>query len=116
MRRAAGASDELRADPLQADAKPFRREGLVHRVTPFISAGLVAMVVFADPAFARSPATDALTVALAVAIAIAALAPIDWNRLPQLTMLPPILLGLFLGISPSFGQARATAIAAVAVG
>jgi len=33
--------------------KPFQTKGLVRRVTPFMGAGLIALVVFSDPTFSR---------------------------------------------------------------
>ncbi len=37
------------------ELKAFRSRGLVRRVTPFIGAGLIALVVFTDPNFSRLP-------------------------------------------------------------
>ena len=42
------------------ELKAFRSRGLVRRVTPFIGAGLIALVVFTDPNFSRLPWADAL--------------------------------------------------------
>jgi len=42
--------------------KPFQSKGLVRRVTPFMGAGLIALVVFSDPTFSRLAWADALAV------------------------------------------------------
>src|SRR5260370_439247 len=44
--------------------KPFQTKGLVRRVTPFMGAGLIALVVFSDPTFSRLAWADALAVLL----------------------------------------------------
>ncbi|TAN31678.1 HAMP domain-containing histidine kinase [bacterium] len=98
------------------DTKPFRTRGLVRRVTPFIGAGLVALVALSDPDFARSPWTDALAVAVGAAIIGAVLAPIDWDRLPRLTMTVPVLAGLLLGLGSDFSRDPAAAFVAAAAG
>ena len=89
--------------PRQApDLKPFRSQGLVRRVTPFIGAGLVALVVFIDPEFTRVSWAEALAVALAGAVIVAVVLPIDWDRLPRLTMTLPLVAGLLLGLGGAY--------------
>ena len=95
---------------------PFRSRGLVRRVTPFIGAGLVALVVFADPSFTHLPWADALAVATAAAATAAALSPVDWDRLPRLTMALPLVIGLLLGLGSTFTQDSLIPIAAAAAG
>jgi PAS domain S-box-containing protein len=96
--------------------KPFRTRGLVRRVTPFIGAGLVALVVFADPNFTRLPWADALAVLIAASTTVAALSPIDWDRPPRLTMAAPLVAGLLLALGSTFNQGSPLPIAAAAVG
>src|SRR5207244_8693970 len=85
--------------------KPFQPQGLVLRVTPFMSAGLIALVVFSDPTFTRLPWADVLAVAVAAAVIAAALAPINWDRLPRLTSVAPLVLGPLLSLCAPFSQA-----------
>ena len=88
----------------------------MRRVTPFIGAGLVALVAFADPTFTHLPWADALAVATAVAATAAALSPIDWDRLPRLTMALPLVVGLVLGLGSTFARGSLLPIAAAAAG
>ena len=96
--------------------KPFQPQGLVLRVTPFMSAGLIALVVFSDPTFTRLPWADVLAVAVAAAVIAAALAPINWDRLPRLTIVAPLVLGLLLALGATFTQGSPVSLAAAVVG
>src|SRR6266849_1517726 len=64
--------------------KPFQTKGLVRRVTPFMGAGLIALVVFSDPTFSHLAWADALAVVVAGGVIATSLAPIEWDRLPRL--------------------------------
>ena len=81
-----------------------------------MAAGLVALVVFSDPTFTRLAWADALAVLVAGGVIAAALAPIDWDRLPRLTIAAPIVLGLLLALGATFTQGSALAPAAAAAG
>jgi len=94
------------------ELKAFRSRGLVRRVTPFIGAGLIALVVFTDPNFSRLPWADAL----AVLVAAAAFVPVDWNGRRRLTMAAPLLLGLYLALGAASTQGSTTPLAAAAAG
>ena len=96
--------------------KPFQTKGLVRRVTPFMGAGLVALVVFSDPTFTRLAWADALAVAIAGGVIAAALTPIDWDRLPRLTIAAPIVLALLLALGATFTQGSLVALVAAGAG
>jgi PAS domain S-box-containing protein len=96
--------------------KPFQTKGLVRRVTPFVGAGLIALVVFSDPTFTRLAWADALAVVVAAGVIAAALAPIDWDRLPRLTIAAPIVVALLLALGATFTQSSPVALAAAATG
>jgi PAS domain S-box-containing protein len=96
--------------------KPFQTKGLVRRVTPFMGAGLIALVVFSDPTFTRLAWADALAVIVAGGVIAAALAPIDWDRLPRLAIAAPIVLALLLALGATFTQGSSLALAAGAAG
>ncbi len=81
---------------------PFRTKGLVRRVTPFLGSGIVAMVAVTDPSLNRLPWADILAVTLGTGITIAALAPINWDRLPASVMTVPAALGLILALAPAY--------------
>ncbi len=96
--------------------KPFQTKGLVRRITPFMGAGLIALVVFSDPTFTRLAWADALAVVVAAGVIAAALAPIDWDRLPRLTIAAPIVVALLLALGATFTQSWPVALAAAATG
>jgi len=96
--------------------KPFQTKGLVRRVTPFMGAGLIALVVFSDPTFSRLAWADALAVVVAAGVIAAALAPIDWDRLPRLTIAAPIVVALLLALGATFTQGSLVALAAAGAG
>jgi len=98
------------------ELKAFRSRGLVRRVTPFIGAGLIALVVFTDPNFSRLPWADALAVLVAAAATAAAFVPVDWNGRRRLTMAAPLLLGLYLALGAASTQGSTTPLAAAAAG
>jgi len=81
-----------------------------------MGAGLVALVVFADPSFTRLAWADALAVAVAAASIAAALAPIQWDRLPRLTIAGPLVVALLLALGATFAQGSAVSLAAGAAG
>ena len=100
-----------------AGPKPFRSLGLVRRVTPFIGAGLIALVVLADPSFSLSPWTDALAVMVASGTTMAALiAPVNWNRLPRPTMAVSLVVGFLLALGATFSQGSLRPLAAAVAG
>jgi PAS domain S-box-containing protein len=88
----------------------------VRRVTPFMGAGLVALVVFADPSFSRLAWADALAVVVAAGAVAAALAPIEWDRLPRLTIAGPLVVALLLALGATFTQGSPVSLAAAAAG
>ena len=90
--------------------------GLVRRVTPFMGAGLIALVVFADPTFSRLAWADVLAVVVAAGVIAAAVSPIPWDRLPRLTIAAPIVLGLLLALGATFTQGSPVSLAAAAAG
>src|SRR5690348_420507 len=96
--------------------KPFQSRGLVRRVTPFMGAGLVALVVFADPTFSRLAWADLLAVLVACGVIGAAVAPIDWDRLSPLTMAAPVALALVLALSSTAIYGSPVSIVAAAAG
>jgi PAS domain S-box-containing protein len=96
--------------------KPFQTKGLVRRVTPFMGAGLIALVAFSDPTFSRLAWADALAVVVAAGVIAAALAPIEWDRLPRLAIAAPIVLALLLALGATFTQGPLMALAAGAAG
>src|SRR4029077_2717581 len=96
--------------------KPFQTKGLVRRVTPFMGAGLVALVVFSDPTFTRLAWADALAVVVAAGVSAASLAPIEWDRLPRLAIAAPIVVALLLALGSTFTQGTLAALAAGAAG
>src|SRR2546430_15649304 len=98
------------------ELKAFRSRGLVRRVTPFIGAGLIALVVFPDPNFSRLPWADALAVLVAAPATAAAFVPVDWNGRRRLTMAAPLLLGLYLALGAASTQGSTTPLAAAAAG
>ena len=98
------------------ELKAFRSRGLVRRVTPFIGAGLIALVVFTDPNFSRLPWADALAVLVAAAATAAAFVPVDWNGRRRLTMAAPLLLGLYIALGAASTQGSTTPLAAAAAG
>ena len=98
------------------ELKAFRSRGLVRRVTPFIGAGLIALVVFTDPNFSRLPWADALAVLVAAAATAAAFVPVDWNGRRRLTMAAPLLLGLYLALGAASTQGSTIPLAAAAAG
>ena len=81
-----------------------------------MGAGLVALVVFADPTFTRLAWSDALAVLVAAGVIGAALAPIDWDRLPRLTIAGPVVLGLLLAMGATFTHGSTVSLAAAAAG
>jgi PAS domain S-box-containing protein len=81
-----------------------------------MGAGLVALVVFADPGFTRLAWADALAVAVAAGTIAAALAPIEWDRLPRLTMAAPLVVALLLALGATFTHGSPLALAAAAAG
>jgi hypothetical protein len=81
-----------------------------------MGAGLVALVVFADPSFSRLAWADALAVAIAAGTIAAALAPIEWDRLPRLTIAAPLVAALLLALGATFAQGSAVSLAAAAAG
>jgi PAS domain S-box-containing protein len=105
------------------ELKPFRSDGLVRRVTPFMGAGLVALVVFVDPDFAHLPVGEGLAIALAALAVLAVILPIDWDRLPRLSITVPLVVALALGwggvLSPTspayFASVGAGAVVVVGV-
>ena len=99
-----------------APLKPFQTNGLVRRVTPFMGAGLVALVVFSDPTFSRLPWADVLAVVVAGGVIAASLAPIEWDRLPRLTIAAPIVVALLLALGATFTEGSLAALAAGAAG
>jgi len=96
--------------------KPFQTKGLVRRVTPFMGAGLIALVVFSDPTFSRLAWADALAVVVAAGVIATSLAPIEWDRLPRLAIAAPIVVALLLALGASFTQGSLAALAAGAAG
>src|SRR5258708_14084109 len=96
--------------------KPFQTKGLVRRVTPFMGAGLIALVVLSDPTFTRLAWADALAVVLAAGVIATSLAPIEWDRLPRLAIAAPIVVALLLALGATFPQATALALAPSADG
>ena len=99
----------VRGPDLSSELKPFRTEGLVRRVTPFMGAGLVALVVFVDPDFTHLPVVEALAIVIAASVVLAVILPIDLDRLPRLAITVPLVAALALGwagilspTSPSF--------------
>ena len=96
--------------------KPFQTKGLVRRVTPFMGAGLIALVVFSDPTFSRLAWADALAVIVAGGVIAASLAPIEWDRLPRLAIAAPIVVALLLALGATFTQGSLVALAAGAAG
>src|SRR5260370_9393990 len=82
--------------------KPFQTKGLVRRVTPFMGAGLIALVVFSDPTFSRLAWADALAVVVAAGVIAPSLAPIGWDRLPPLAVAAPIVAALLLALGATF--------------
>jgi PAS domain S-box-containing protein len=107
---------EVPAPHSTLELKPFRTHGLVRRVTPFMGAGLIALVVFSDPTFSRLAWADAIAVVLAGGVIAAALAPINWDRLPRPTVAVPIVLALLFALGATFTQGSPLAPAAAAVG
>jgi len=81
-----------------------------------MGAGLIALVVFSDPTFTRLAWADALAVIVAGGVIAAALAPIDWDRLPRLAIAAPIVLALLLALGATFTQGSSLALAAGAAG
>ena len=53
---------------LSSELKPFRAQGLVRRVTPFMGAGLVALVVFVDPDFTYLPGAEGFAIVIAASV------------------------------------------------
>jgi len=96
--------------------KPFQTKGLVRRVTPFMGAGLIALVVFSDPTFSRLAWADALAVVVAAGVIATSLAPIEWDRLPRLAIAAPIVVALLLALGATFTQGSLVALAAGAAG
>src|SRR5258706_12036078 len=96
--------------------KPFQTKGLVRRVTPFMGAGLIALVVFSDPTFSRVAWADALAVVVAGGVIATSLAPIEWDRLPRLGIAAPIVVALLLALGPTFTQGSLVALAAGTAG
>src|SRR5713101_4101822 len=96
--------------------KPFQTKGLVRRVTPFMGAGLIALVVFSDPTFSRLAWADALAVVVAAGVIATSLAPIEWDRLPRLAIAAPIVVALLLALGATFTQGSIVALAAGAAG
>src|SRR5260370_16953856 len=82
--------------------KPFQTKGLVRRVTPFMGAGLIALVVLSDPTFSRLAWADALAVVVAAGVIATSLAPIEWDRLPRLAIAAPIVVALLLALGATF--------------
>jgi PAS domain S-box-containing protein len=96
--------------------KPFQTKGLVARVTPFMGAGLIALVVFSDPTFSRLAWADTLAVVVAGGVIATSLAPIEWDRLPRLAIAVPIVVALLLALGASFTEGSVVALAAGAAG
>ncbi|HWO91361.1 MAG TPA: PAS domain-containing sensor histidine kinase [Methylomirabilota bacterium] len=96
--------------------KPFQTKGLVRRVTPFMGAGLIALVVFSDPTFSHVAWADALAVVVAGGVIATSLAPIEWDRLPRLAIAAPIVVALLLALGATFTQGSLAALAAGAAG
>src|SRR5260370_25386108 len=94
--------------------KPFQTKGLVRRVTPFMGAGLIALVVFSDPTFSRLAWADALAVVVAGGVIATSLAPIEWDRLPRLAIAAPIVVALLLALGATFTQGSLVSPAAAA--
>ena len=82
---------------LSSELKPFRSKGLVRRVTPFMGAGLVALVVFVDPDFTHLPVAEGIAIVIAASVVLGVILPIDWDRLPRLAMTVPLVAALALG-------------------
>ncbi len=62
-----------------------------------MGAGLVALVVFVDPDFAHLPLVQGLAIVIAASVVLAVILPIDWDRVPRLTMTVPLVAALALG-------------------
>src|SRR5260370_27459790 len=96
--------------------KPFQTKGLVRRVTPFMGAGLIALVVLSDPTFSRVAWADALAVVVAAGVIATSLAPIEWDRLPRLAIAAPIVVALLLALGATFTEGSLVSLAAGAAG
>src|SRR5256885_14535563 len=81
-----------------------------------MGAGLIALVVFADPTFSRLAWPAVLAVVVAAGVIAAAVSPIPWDRLPRLTIAAPIVLGLLLALGATFTQGSPVSLAAAAAG
>ncbi len=88
----------------------------MRRVTPFMGAGLIALVVFSDPTFSRLAWADALAVVVAGGVIATSLAPIQWDRLPRVAIAVPIVVALLLALGATFTQGSLVALAAAAAG
>ncbi len=92
-------------------------------MTPFIGTGTIALVAVTDPSFVRLPWADALGVVLGALVTLAAIAPMDWDRLPRLTLGVPAAIALVLALGAtltggsllSYAAAGACAVAVLAI-
>jgi PAS domain S-box-containing protein len=62
-----------------------------------MGAGLVALVVFVDPDFNHLPVVEGLAIVIAASVVLAVILPIDWDKVPRLTMTVPLIAALALG-------------------
>src|SRR5258708_29535414 len=81
-----------------------------------MGAGLVALVVFVDPDFAHLPLVQGLAIVIAASVVLAVILPIDWDRVPRLTMTVPLVAALAVGLGGVLSPTSLSFLVAVRAG